>query len=330
MFQNAALLEERRFELDRAELPQTVRLASRGQVARRGPVQVVVQGLSGETVQGLGTGEGELSAARPVKTIELRLERPSDCDAGTCSCPAGQTRCGAGCVDTRNDNQNCGACGKQCPNGKPCSGGLCLCTEVADNSDGGCCPPGFRLAPVFWGTTLYCFQGPNWAASYAAAESDCRARAPGTISCAGGGWRLGTGTHLSAPAGACGYFLEAGDPATNELNAGTYQGTSRPCGAPCYGAGGGGCNLPSCACTDCNCAQACYSSDCMPHYYCMVEPLGPRAKPCASDGQCPPGRRCQAGECVVSGAACCGDYDCPAGRSCAKALGSVTGFCENP
>src|SRR5205823_3923958 len=38
------------------------------------------------------------------------------CTLGSCQCPAGQTRCGASCVDTKTDLQNCGKCALICGN----------------------------------------------------------------------------------------------------------------------------------------------------------------------------------------------------------------------
>lgn len=67
------------------------------------------------------------------------------CNDGTCSCPAGTTRCHDECVDTMNDAANCGACGSRCDGpsvtrpGHAVSGGpLCVagqCSYV--------CKPGF-------------------------------------------------------------------------------------------------------------------------------------------------------------------------------------------
>jgi hypothetical protein len=36
--------------------------------------------------------------------------------------------CGTQCVDPRTDNNNCGACGRICFLGCPCSLGTCMCT----------------------------------------------------------------------------------------------------------------------------------------------------------------------------------------------------------
>jgi hypothetical protein len=45
---------------------------------------------------------------------------------GQCVCPAGTAPCpGIGCVDTRRDTDNCGACGNVCPFGEVCQKGEC-------------------------------------------------------------------------------------------------------------------------------------------------------------------------------------------------------------
>jgi hypothetical protein len=51
------------------------------------------------------------------------------CSNGVCAmmtmCPAGQTLCGASCVNAATDASNCGACGNTCPNGSACANGVC-------------------------------------------------------------------------------------------------------------------------------------------------------------------------------------------------------------
>ncbi|MCB9592556.1 MAG: hypothetical protein H6719_07480 [Sandaracinaceae bacterium] len=49
---------------------------------------------------------------------------PPAVDAGP-SCPAGQTLCGAACVDTSSDATHCGRCGQPCAPGGSCVGGFC-------------------------------------------------------------------------------------------------------------------------------------------------------------------------------------------------------------
>jgi hypothetical protein len=49
------------------------------------------------------------------------------CSASKCGlvCDAGYSQCGANCVDTSNDKQNCGQCGHRCSGTKPCVAGEC-------------------------------------------------------------------------------------------------------------------------------------------------------------------------------------------------------------
>ncbi|MDQ3035553.1 MAG: MopE-related protein [Myxococcota bacterium] len=58
------------------------------------------------------------------------LGRP--CDAAM---DAGPTCCGAGCVDTQNDPNNCGVCGNACGASATCSAGRCVCNPGFDNCD---------------------------------------------------------------------------------------------------------------------------------------------------------------------------------------------------
>lgn len=74
-------------------------------------------------------------------------------DGTTSSCGAPSTLCSGTCVDTKNDNANCGACGTACKTGEVCSQGACgttcgggttLCgsscadTKIDPNNCGGC------------------------------------------------------------------------------------------------------------------------------------------------------------------------------------------------
>ena len=59
------------------------------------------------------------------------------CTNGVCTCPAGQQLCGASCVDTQSDLDNCGSCGNQCPAGSSCVAGACTAFGTGGSGGGG-------------------------------------------------------------------------------------------------------------------------------------------------------------------------------------------------
>jgi hypothetical protein len=63
-------------------------------------------------------------------------------DAGaTVSCGTGTTQCGAACVSTSVDDENCGVCGRACGATEGCGGGRCLpenCSEADCATDQVC------------------------------------------------------------------------------------------------------------------------------------------------------------------------------------------------
>ena len=75
-----------------------------------------------------------------------------------CVCPGGGTFCNNTCVDTYNDDKNCGSCGITCSNCEQCVSGVCTqidCGSGKDCCNGHCvdqCPPGQQLDP----TTCQC------------------------------------------------------------------------------------------------------------------------------------------------------------------------------
>jgi len=76
---------------------------------------------------------GSASIARPVaaavNTIAPAMVRTTVPIPPELRCPGGLSRCGSGCIDTRTDPANCGACGKICPSypdaNSTCTGGTC-------------------------------------------------------------------------------------------------------------------------------------------------------------------------------------------------------------
>jgi len=62
------------------------------------------------------------------------------CKDAQCSymCPAPSKDCDSTCVDTSNDDNNCGSCGNRCSGGKGCSSGRCVC-PFGTNDCGGTC-----------------------------------------------------------------------------------------------------------------------------------------------------------------------------------------------
>jgi hypothetical protein len=50
--------------------------------------------------------------------------------------------CGGDCKNLRNDEANCGACGKSCPKGQPCEGGACKAAPPPPPPPPPMCPGG--------------------------------------------------------------------------------------------------------------------------------------------------------------------------------------------
>jgi Stigma-specific protein, Stig1 len=58
------------------------------------------------------------------------------CDNG---CPSGQICCSGNCVNTQTDANNCGSCGNACTGGETCDGGVCSCGGQTCGDDYECC-----------------------------------------------------------------------------------------------------------------------------------------------------------------------------------------------
>ena len=65
-----------------------------------------------------------------------------NCVDGACACAAGKTRCGTRCVDLRDNENHCGACGRTCGPDVRCRDGTCACPPDWVVCDGiGCVEP---------------------------------------------------------------------------------------------------------------------------------------------------------------------------------------------
>ncbi len=90
-------------------------------------------------------GDGGASDARAdVANAAMDVPNRPVCDGGMCmlDCPAPNQICGAGammtCVDTRADDNNCGACGNACNGNRTCRGGSCACNPGTTQCMGSC------------------------------------------------------------------------------------------------------------------------------------------------------------------------------------------------
>src|SRR5207302_8450619 len=67
----------------------------------------------------------------PGETCGPGLGGAPTCLCGSVACASGQTCCGSTCVDTRNNFNNCGACGHACRQGEQCMSSTCKCNGGA-------------------------------------------------------------------------------------------------------------------------------------------------------------------------------------------------------
>lgn len=87
------------------------------------------------------------------------IDEASTCVGGQCRCPAGFTRCGMECIDTRIEPNHCGSCAGVCESGT-CNNGECtvescggFCNPQHQNCDeGDICLGDKTCVPVFNGT----------------------------------------------------------------------------------------------------------------------------------------------------------------------------------
>jgi hypothetical protein len=71
--------------------------------------------------------DGDVSKSLPASKVRLRragAPHSGGGGGGGGSCRSGLTQCGGRCVDIHDDNRNCNACGRTCP--EACMGGSCV------------------------------------------------------------------------------------------------------------------------------------------------------------------------------------------------------------
>jgi stigma-specific protein Stig1 len=114
-----------------------------------------------------GVACGTEVVVRPSHEEPCVCPNGDDCVDGKCPggiCGPGLTQCGKACIDTAQNPQHCGGCGKACNPGDLCVGGVCatgcppgledcfgVCVDVSTDPQncGGCgnpCPPGWLCA----------------------------------------------------------------------------------------------------------------------------------------------------------------------------------------
>jgi DNA-binding beta-propeller fold protein YncE len=96
------------------------------------------------------------------------------------SCPSGTVNCGGGCVDTRSDSLNCGACDYTCFDPGTCCGGECIDVHGSDPLNCGACDypcfdPGTccggECVDVSVAASMDCGSNPNTAAKTVSAQA---------------------------------------------------------------------------------------------------------------------------------------------------------------
>ena len=80
------------------------------------------KGNDGSTIQDSGTPPPPKDSSTPIQ------------DGSTCNF----TVCGTLCVDTTQDDQNCGQCNKVCPSGSTCTSSTCQCSGGMTLCTSGC------------------------------------------------------------------------------------------------------------------------------------------------------------------------------------------------
>jgi alpha-tubulin suppressor-like RCC1 family protein len=119
------------------------------------------------------------------------------CQGGSCVC---LNQCSGSCVDIKTDGAHCGGCGKACPTGASCSGGVCSCPQAKPTVCNGVCTD-LGLDPQNCGTcgktcALACGNASCLEVSSLdlGEYSSCAVMKDGTARCWGNNWTLGTGS----------------------------------------------------------------------------------------------------------------------------------------
>jgi len=277
----------------------------------------------------------------------------ADCATGNCafrSCSAGYGDCnkdankgsaGNGCETDLNTRDNCGECGKRCPDATPyCTGGKCSalsCASATADCDG---------------DNLSCETNLHTVQSCGACGASCGAPANAAVSCAGGTCQqtcepgfascdaaldngCETNVRTTTNCGACGvtctFTNAASSCATGTCQLGTCSSGYGNCNnnaadgceqrlntnAHCAGCGkscalshaGSSCSSGSCQVASCNAGYG--NCDAVAANGCEVD-LTTSAAHCGSCGHaCQAGFSCQGGQCV-----CTASSQCGTGRTC--------------
>jgi hypothetical protein len=197
------------------------------------------------------------------------------------ACGADQTRCGGQCVNPRNNPQNCGACGTNCPSGNVCVNGACMqsCPGAQTLCNGNLC------VSTATDRTNCGACGTTCAAGQVCSNGAC------TVDCAANLQTCASGADAGLDAGGARYCA---DPQTDRNNCGGC-GTVCPSGRICER---GAC-VVTCGADLTDCAGTCRD-------------LQLDRTNCGACGTvCPAGQVCSSGSCQVSCSA--GLTDCTGG-----------------
>ena len=105
----------------------------------------VVKTLVGGALGGLLGAAGLKEVAAACRRVGQGCNADDDCCPGArcnnkkkCVCRAGRTNCAGRCRNLDTDQNNCGACGTECPPGRTCCGGACVDTDGSSLHCGAC------------------------------------------------------------------------------------------------------------------------------------------------------------------------------------------------